>query len=420
MKNKFDEVIKKINIALSINDTYKMKYYNKKNNECYFYSLDNKKYQIICISLKQIEQQNEKLIKIKNKLLKKYFKNNYSILNIIFSDEYGKLEIKNNYSKIKVTNDNWEKEIKSILPDLDFEQDFDIMSAINEQQNNKILDVNSPTFKKYNTFKHKMQLNNLPVFIFVLILTSIIPFFITMFWDFMGTDQINTNKFLMLFGGLNHDLLIGANQWWRIFSFPIVNRSFVYILMDLIFLFFSVRYAEVLIGSWKSLILLAFYPFIGILFSMVDYSNIISGSNIIIGLFLGVTIISVYKKHDYASLRAKFPIWLVIIFLLITSFFSGITNLIFVSFVIIIGCVYGLFINHNYEKKFTWYLIIPIIMIILLLLSIIILILFEEFSKNLPAYNDDVMYVMSKYKEWHLITNNSYNNMLNNYYHISM
>ncbi len=425
MDSKQFNIIKTLDIAFEINDIYK-KYHTK--NNYYYYSAEKNSYNIINVVFDQKKYViNKKDIKkIKDRMKRKHYIDNFKILIFIIGDQSSQLEVDKDISLIFVTYQNWKNELSKIISNIDFSAEFDIMKAYEEQKdnlknNNQGINLDSNIGRKYRSFEYKKQISNLPVFIFLLIFTVIMPIIINIFWTISNfqkgtTSEYTLNYFLMLFGAANHDLMICLNQWWRAITYPMISYGLFNSLWDLIVLFFFVRYLEIAIGHKQAFVLIALYPFIGIIESMVSFSSVISGPAIIYALLFGGAMVSIYKKNDYASLIIRRKIIFAIILFLIISLVinKGIVNDIFILFALVVGCSYGLFVNHNYKQK-DWLIYIPIIIFSIFALATIGFILVGEFSKFLPPQNQDVLDVTNTYIKLHILKPDALTR-LKNYY----
>ncbi len=434
MENKnpnFKDIIKKMDIALSKNDVYIKynKYYWKKENTVYYYNTSTKHhFHIICITESQDNKfkfDNEIINKIKNKINKVYQKSEFKILKLVVSSADPQVNDSDPLNVIaSLSYSKWVNDISAVLPNLDFEMDFDIMSAISAQRNksggkNNLNADEVKTFKKLKSFQYKTQISKLPIFTTLFILTIFLPLIISFVWFIISKNlsfSLSTGSFLLLFGGLNHDLLLGANQWWRIMVYPFIENGFLSIILNGILFFISLRYTEVIIGKLNTLLLLLFYPILGIIFTMVDANLILVGPWVIFSLFLGANLIAIYKKHDYSSLLIK-PFLTIMLFWIILSgiFSNGLFFLFYMILSILVGASFGLLINHNY-KQISYLFFIPIVILISIVISMIVLVVLEETSNLVPSINNDVLATIYQYENWHLMKSGSFNNFVNNYY----
>ncbi len=429
MKSKEKEyykIIKSLDTAFTINDIYKKA---KFKDEYFYYSDEKNDFHIINVvfSDKSFNPSEQYISKIRKKIQKNQYLDKINVLVIVFAKVTTEIVNNKNFSIIYLNINNWKKDITKIIPDINFDSEFNIMKAIEESQNGRLLDSNSSIAKKQNSFLHKKRITNLPIFLSLLVITIIIPVILNIFWfliiqnmDDASFKTTTTYEIELIFGAANHDLIIGLNQWWRIFMFPISSYGFMSIFLHFLILMFFVRYMEINIGKFKGFILICLYPFIAIIMTMTSYYYVLAGPSILYALLIGAGFVSSYKKSDYSSLMIKrSAVFLMVLCVLFSLFYIDLINDLTIIFSFIIGSVYGLFINHNYRRK-DWLLYIPIIIFVLFSLLVIIFIVLEETTRIIPPLNEDVINAMEIYMHHHLISSSAYEKLLNSYYHQSV
>lgn len=161
MNEKYLNIIKDLDIALITNDIYKRV---KSGLVYYYYGTEKENYQIIRV-MPSYETLNTKkdakiIEKLKRKMLTRQYRASFMILTVTIGTKFKELEPDlDNSDKISISYHNWEAEIQSALPDLDFEEEFDLMEAMKEQQKNRedpsTINRNSRIAKKFSSFQHK-------------------------------------------------------------------------------------------------------------------------------------------------------------------------------------------------------------------------------------------------------------------------
>lgn len=449
--NNFENIIQEFNIAFTVNDVYQhTKKYSKNNKSFigYFSELKND-YQIILVNEKNYNQKDKeiKLKKIKSKLAKKTYKTDWKILDIIISDKYLPISINENVLTIQLSKKGYKSEIKNIFPDLDYDADFDYSDFLKDKteinqkvinnrnasdinkKNNSIKNVfvasnaSSRTMKKFKAFSNKAEIVKSYNFLFLLIFCNLLPLAILIMstFYFRISYLAQSSVFVLIFGAANHDLIIGANQWWRIFTYPFITDNFFTIFLNIILLFISFRYVEIVIGKKNTtLLLFTLYPLIGLCFSMISYSTSLSGPLVLYGLVAGAAIATAYKKKDFGSILVKDRIVMMILYLIISAFIFLMSGEIFTSVILALGLILGLsfgfLINHNYNQLgFMFYA--PLAIIVSIFLLTIAITIYEAFKIIIPQENPNVEIALGIYKNWGLFSAKDFNSFINNYYH---
>ena len=429
----FFSVVKMFDIAFSQNDFYtKYARYKYKEEMMFYYNFKNSKYSII--SLCNQKKFNLKLFeiiisKLRKKLENYSSKKSFPILLVFITDKNIQEVKQDTIKKITYLTSNKariQSEIKKLISEVDFEPEIQISDYLKTQEKLKEnkrtmgFSIKSKTYHKLSILRTKSRLLNLPIIFSIIGFCIFLPIIITIFWSGNKSNlNYSSNSVLMIFGALNRDLVIGLNQWWRVFTFPLINNNLISLVINGFIFYFVCRYIEVLLGAKKTLILLSAYPFVGLLFILVSQTAIISGISYIFALFVGAMATTIYKRNDYVAKFAKQSLFLGIFYLLLSFFLTySLTQTFFILITFIIGTIFGLLFNHNYQKK-DIYFYLPIILLFLFIVLIIVLIFLIEFINVVPAYNPDVINTLRKYELWNLISRNSILRFINNYYYIN-
>jgi len=438
MKNKeyndsFFNAVKNFDIAFSQNDFYtKYARYKYKNEMMFYYNFKNSKFSIISLcNQKKFNQKLYDLIiaKLKKKLQNYSSKKSFPILHVIICEKNIQ-DVKHDLDKkityLTTNQASLKKEVKNLIPEIDFDAEIKMNEYIETRDNlknnnsnpaNSFLFSKNKTYQKLSILRTKARLSNLPIVLSIIAFCVILPVFVTIFWSSNSANlNFSSNSFLMVFGALNRDLIIGLNQWWRIFTYPLIGSGLISILINGFIFFYVCRYIEVLLGLKKTLILLCAYPFLGLLFVLISQTVVISGIIFIFALFVGATLTTIYKRNDYVAKFAKQSAFMGIFYLLLCFFLIytlSQTFFIFVTF--IIGAIFGLLFNHNYQKK-DLYFYIPIALIALFFTLIVVMICLIKFKPVVPSYNPDVVNSLGKYVGWKFLSSETLSNFIKNYY----
>lgn len=427
MKQNFDE--EKINLVKYFKqEKYKTFNHGLKaqvNNNVYLYNIENKPFQIIRIidnfkaENKDFNVKDSVIEKIEANFSKKYQRAKLNVLNIIFNNEqsYQQVDEKEAITTIFLTSDNWVRMLETHFPSI--AKHFNFNQSEQEEHDEfsgeeQVISVDSPQGKKIMQLKTKMQVGNLFV-TWIFIVTFMISSIVLTFFSgrILNIDQSITDddtRFVnLVFGALDRDLLLGSNQWWRIFTYPlnITSNPFVMVLLGFIFFFYS-RFVEATSGKIKLfLILVIGYPLTGLLSSLINmHQQEINGWLSFDVLLIGyILVCDAGKEKDIAVNYVRpflvFPLFMILIYPTMSNSFH-LYPLIFISF--FIGTAFGFIFDINSKSKFVLSLVYPLLIFAAIISGIVALIILFHLSDQIPAWNKTSVLVLDKYRENRLVS----------------
>lgn len=403
---------------------YKRKLFKNNYNNIYLYYVYNKNFQIIKIVNNFLDKpdnyiiEDKVIINLKKKLISKFRLNKLNIFSIILGKNNCKI-IKNNQGDVSlfVNQNNYINYINIYY--INFKLNLNNKKTNNItnkqiQENNKY--SKNKIIKNLKELSEKLNSNNLIITWILIIFLLFLPFFYLFFKDnFFYTKNLDNNSLILVYGGLNRDLLIWFNQWWRLWTWPLFDTNILILIVNIFFIYNISKYHEVIIGKFKLLIFLIFgIPLVGFVVVTILPNNIFNGSIVILSILWGSLFAFNYAKEDLFSLFSNqrtiiIPVWLSFISLFSLDFFA----LIIILVALFVGSAFGYLLEYKFNN-INISICYPILVICASLIIPLVLINIRTF---VPPINYSVINTLFVYYDTGLIFKKNIHDILNNYYH---
>lgn len=405
---------------------YKIK---KQNNNVYLYKINNRKFQIIKIvnnfndefDIKNSTINDEIIEMLKIFLNKKFQLIKINILSIILIKNYSQIYENNNGDVMLFVNkNNYINKLSNYYPNIiklkeNNKNNISMLGVKTENIFNGIKEHNNKLKKNLKQLNIKLNINNIYITWILIILLIFIPVVEIFFGDqIFNTKRLNEKVIQLIYGGVNRDLLIWNNQWWRLWTYVLFSNNPLLIILNLYMIFNVSYYNEVILGRLKLLIILIIgIPLSGLFLSVILPNQIFGGSTILLAILWGSLFSYNYGKEDLENIITNQKTLIVVFWLLIMPFFLGYLFYLinFVGF--FIGSAIGYGLEFNCLNRINWTILYPFFIILTIIILIIITILLINY---IPPYNENVINTLISYWHFGLIKKNIIENMLKNYY----
>lgn len=319
--------------------------------------------------------------------------------------------------------------IKIDLPQLEIETD-----ANEETNENNSGGTLSNNWKKVN-FQNRRYLSetlkkctnsNLAVTWFLFII-PIITFVVFLSVINLSPDSwlaLDYNRQHLLFGASYHNLIFGAHQYWRWLTYPFagddIDPSSPINLVFSLWMFYRVgRFVEGFYGWWKAILIwVGAMILTGVLQSVVDDIHMMSGFWAFTLISLGAMLPFIWNYKLFKTpIMSRFlmTILLMVIFWLV--FDSQLVTLLYLMIAFVTGWLFASLIGYHNRKITIYYAFSP--------LAIGSLVLFAGLIWGLNNYypvddNNYTLQVLQQYQQLSLISQNTINNIMLNYFHVQI
>ncbi len=398
------------------------------NNDVYLYDKHNvQSFQIVVIKDKPLGDvatykfENDFIQAIKNKLNKSQQHASVKVLYIVLDNVRTSKKIINNNEIITIQENNWVKILSGIFPDIKKfleEQETDISQLSYQDLVSGQTNPKSKLGKDMRKLSNRLSMSNLIitwVLLLLLVLVPVILYFAKFVFNLQGATGPVYN---MALGGLSADWLLGANQWWRLFTYLFADSNLFLVVILGFLLFIIARYTEVLVKKWQMILTIVIaVPFAGFVLSITMPNYIISGASIVICALYGLMFMASYKKSTLTAATARsrtiyVPIFLAIYPFLATDF--ALYLIYFISFTI--GLLCGFLFLYDWDNL-DWTIGIPIFILLALFITPIVLIFVQPYI----AHNNYLVFdTLSEYLGAKLMSKNTIISIMTKYYHIPL
>ncbi|WP_381415026.1 hypothetical protein NPX79_03345 [Spiroplasma endosymbiont of Anurida maritima] len=394
---------------------------SNKNNGAYLYNV-KKAFNIIKIDDSKDVKDNLNNVKDDNNFLQiaeKHFTktvNKIKFLTIILSDgDYQKVK-KDNHTIIYLNKDNYQEilhKIFSKIPASNEDKDVDIKEMSQEEILDNIQNPDSDISKKLKTLGSKLSSNNL--FATWIIMSLFIGVVIMqLFLAQMIFPKMRTESLGLIFGGVSRDLLIFANQWWRLFTYVFASNNPIILIIEGMLLLLICRYAEAYLGQIKFLItILIAIPIVGLTTVVVFPQLALYGPIVLIAVLYGTLFSLNYGKATLESIVANQKTTIVGIYLLLSPLFTGYHTYIYIFTALILGVAVSFVLDYKNNGKYSSLTLLGGLIIGGFLLTAIMLLVFKKY---IPAFDGQTVGALWTYKEAGLFSDEKLIDMLDNYY----
>ena len=250
----------------------------------------------------------------------------------------------------------------------------------------------------------------------ILILFGLIPLLLFFFRTSFNFTSSDPAVYYLFFGGIHRDFLLGAHQWWRIFTYPVAGNSVFSIVLFGLLLYIVGKTAEMAVGSVKlGLFLGGTYPLCGLLLGLLP-GVIIAGPQLVIAIMLGMILGSCFSTSDplLVYLR-RFSLRLIFFFALIFFFTKHYWNFLFVATGVLGGLVTGLSVNKAFFSNWKLRLTIGLVVGLVVFVSIVVMATWRRF---LPGVDQHMMDTLQQYYQSKFFSQHDLTKLLANYYHL--
>ncbi|WP_342252145.1 rhomboid family intramembrane serine protease [Spiroplasma endosymbiont of Amphibalanus improvisus] len=401
-------------------------------NNVYFYNKKPDKFHIVCISNAAVGK--KEFVKDDNiKQIRENFpaESDPLILFVSLTDNVKNTEFMKDMTFLYLNQKNFEKDFKkqfskfksSIKKEEDEEQKtLDLASISNEELIEGLQDKDSDIFKSVKKTKNKIQASNLVLvwpYIIFLTVVPVIFYLIRPLIFGMGEDISNPLFFEWIFGGVNRDFLVGANQWWRLLVYPFIyTTSSIFAIFNLfiygLMIYMCIRFLEVSISKWKILVgTFVGYIITGFVLGMTSPAEIFAGPQYVAYVLYGMLFFTIFRKQNVTSVLAKnYTFWIPITFLLWPLFDGNLFEFLYIFLGVSVGGILISLLNYNW-KEIEWFIGIPILCLIALIIIPIILMSVEQY---VPPVNYYVYHSYLAYDQAGLMSEDHISSIFNNYY----
>ncbi|AGM25221.1 rhomboid family intramembrane serine protease [Spiroplasma chrysopicola] len=403
----------------------------RSNNNVYLYKIDNKQFQIIRIidnfekDLNEFIIDDEVVVSLKGFLSKKQQRAKLNVLSVVLTEDRSQIIKKEDGDVIlAVDKTNYAAKLQEFYPKANILteniENSNVGALSPEELMDKINDPDSNITKHLKELSQKLSYNNLVITWIISFVLLVFPLFIMLFGaNLLGiSNQTPSSILQLLFGGINRDLLVWSNQWWRLWTFWIYDADIFTTIINVFLLFLIARFTEAILGRWRMVVILIFgIPLVGLFLSSTMPNFIFAGSSIILSLLWGGLFTYNYGKDNLAELVSNkrtiiVPIWL-IVFPIFTGQFMA---LLIVLVAFFIGSAISFLFDVNLKQKNGWTMLIyPLIILFGAIITILVCFLIRPY---VPPYSPETIYTLIKYWQLGLIDKGTIENMLRNYYQL--
>ncbi|AGM26257.1 putative rhomboid-like transmembrane protein [Spiroplasma syrphidicola EA-1] len=402
----------------------------RSNNNVYLYKIDNKQFQIIRIvdnfekDLNEFIIDDEVVVSLKGFLSKKQQRAKLNVLSVILTEDRSQMIKKEDGDVIlAVDKTNYATKLQEFYPKANILSDnienSNVGSLSPEELMDKINDPDSNITKHLKELSQKLSYNNLVITWIICFVLLAFPLFIIFFGaNVLGIAGTPISIQQLIFGGINRDLLVWSNQWWRLWTFWIYDESIISTIINVFLLFLIGRFTEAILGRWRMAVILIFgIPLVGLFLSSTMPNFIFSGSSIILSLLWGGLFTYNFGKDNLAELVSNkrtliVPIWLIVF----PIFGQQYITLLIVLAAFFVGSALSFLFDINLKQKNGLTAIIyPLIILLGTIITILVCFLIRPY---VPPYNPETIYTLIKYWQLGLIDKGTIENMLRNYYHL--
>lgn len=321
------------------------------------------------------------------------------------------------------------KFIKVDLPKL--EDEAEINENTTEDATNGTLSNN---WKKVN-FQNRRYLSetlkkcsnpNLAVtwFFFIIPIITFVVFMAIINISKDGWLSLNYDLQHLLFGASYHNLIFGAHQYWRWLVYPFagddVNSSAPINLIFSLWMFYRVgRFVEGFYGWWKAIFIwIGAMILTGILQSVIDNINIMSGFWVFPLISLGAMIPFIWNYKLFKTpIMNRFLVTIVLMLVFWFAFDSQIITLLYWMIAFVTGWLFASLIGYHNRKITVFYAFSPIAIGSLVLLAGLVWGLNNYYPVDDKNFT---LQVLSQYQQLGLISQNTINNIMLNYFHVQI
>ena len=302
--------------------------------------------------------------------------------------------------------------IKQFIDD----KEVDLKKLSPEELKNQMEDAGSRLNRDLKKISQKFRSSNLIVVWISTVLFIVLPFLLFLFSGSLGFKGITSSTLGLILGGLNRDVVVGLNQWWRLFTYVFATDSIFSLLIYGIILFFSVKLLEVTMKPWKIFIaFICLIPTSAFLTSIAIPGYIFTGPQTIAVAMYGLMFMTHYSRKTLTSQIAGMQSNWIPILLILIPLFSGsyMTYLIYIV-AFTAGVVMSYFLDYDY-RRLRWSIVPPVL--IAFCLIVVPIILFETNVYWAPN-NYTVFSMMQQYYNQKFMSKGAITKVLENYYHI--
>jgi len=236
--------------------------------------------------------------------------------------------------------------------------------------------------------------------------------------------SIDSNLQNLIFGASFHNLIFGAHQYWRWFTYPFVGMdNFGIIPLSLIFslwMFYSIgRFIEGFYGWWKDLIIwIGAMVLTGALQSVVDTVSIMSGFIVFVWISLGAMLPFIWNYKLFKTPIMK-RFWMTILFIIAywLIFDQQLHTLLYAMIAFGSGCLFASLVGYHNRKLTLFYSFAPIAIFALIVFTVLCWWLNPYYAVD---NNNFTFNTLSQYCKASLMSKTTMENIMRNYFHLTL
>ena len=426
MDNFFNQEKLSIIEFLQKHEGYKIFYHGqKKQKDTYLFQATAAQFQIVLVTnsytgaLADFPYETDVYKQLKAKLLKKKSHLKIKILVLILGNQAHNI-IKKDWGTLVMLNLNYKSQLNEIFSQFtNFfqEKEIDLKDVPTSELMEQMQSSSSKFSRDAVKVAARLRSSNLIIFWIVLLLFVVAPLLLLIFSGSIFKNLTGDSLGLAL-GGVNRDLLVGFNQWWRLFTYFLGSDNIFLLLLFGLILCLSVKYLEVVMKPWK--IALAFLILLpgAVFLPAICSPNTVFGGPAMIGVAIyGLMTTTNYSRTNLTARITSGRIWLILLLLvLIPLGTEHFIMYVFFAIDFMAGATLAVLFHHNYhDREHNWIMAFPILLMITLFVVPIIL---YNINQYWPANNSDVFSMLQQYYNQGLMSKSSIIKVLENYYHI--
>ncbi|WP_342276039.1 hypothetical protein [Spiroplasma endosymbiont of Nebria brevicollis] len=257
-------------------------------------------------------------------------------------------------------------------------------------------------------------------FLFIIPIITYFAFLIIIYQTKDGWLSNNFNLQELIFGANYHNLIFGAHEYWRWLIYPFVGNDNGSVPINLIFsllMFYRVgRFVEGFYGWWKAIIIWFGAMIVtGILQSVVDQYNIMSGFWVFVWISLGAMLPFIWNYKLFKTpIMSRFAITVVLMLFFWFWFDQQVVTLLYWMMAFALGWLFASIVGYHNRKMTVFYAFSPVALGAVFLLVALLYLLNNYYAVD---YNNYTLTVLEQYKSYGLISQSTINSFMNNFFH---
>ena len=321
---------------------------------------------------------------------------------------------------------NWEKVLLELYPNFSHYQEdrfTDITNMPMHEVAESSQEKTSSISRDLRKIRDKMYLKNLIYTPLALVFIVILPLLLFIFKGAINGvfSSVNMTEWGLLAGGGWRDFMVGAGQWWRLFTWFFSGNLFEQIIFG-ICLLVLIRYSELLMKKWQvGLLFLLGLPLLAFLLTITEPQVVLAGAIPLVSLFYGAMMTHNLGKSDLlTSLSRNRTIIIPIILVIWPLILQDWNEYVWIIAGLLLGYGFGLVFVMNFKlQKWDNHLIMAIIILLgFLIFPIVLLLVVKNTPPMLPYPNDLAGATLYDYLKSSFMSSSSVRDLLINYYHL--